>query len=132
LTVGTPENRTPGRPVARLVGGRRGCERRWQGRCPARDLRSADEDSGGIPGTPGEGHQRTPRGQFTTAVLNATYAIQVVGAAVLAYGLVRLDVVDTVAGLVILQTAKAWYIDRQVLLFEDMKDRHPEYARWEY
>jgi hypothetical protein len=64
-------------------------------------------------------------------VLNATYAIQVVGAAVLAFGLVRLDVVDTIAGLVILQTAKAWYLDRQVLLFEDMKTR-PEYARWEY
>jgi hypothetical protein len=40
--------------------------------------------------------------------------------------------VDTVAGLAILLTAKAWYIDRQVLLFEDMKNRHPEYARWEY
>ena len=70
--------------------------------------------------------------QFTTAVLNVTYAIQLIGAAVLAYGLVRLEVVDTVAGLVILQTAKAWFIDRQVLLFEDMKTRHPEYARWEY
>ena len=70
--------------------------------------------------------------QFTPAVLNVTYGIQIVGAAVLAYGLVRLDVVDTVAGLVILQTAKSWFIDRQVLLFEDMKNRHSEYARWEY
>jgi len=70
--------------------------------------------------------------QFTTAVLNVTYGIQLIGAAVLAYGLVRLEVVDTVAGLVILQTAKAWFIDRQVLLFEDMKTRHPQYARWEY
>jgi uncharacterized protein DUF6653 len=74
----------------------------------------------------------TPPRQFSTGVLNVTYAIQVVGAAVLTYGLVRLDVVDTVAGLVILQTAKAWYIDRQVLLFEDMKARHPRYASWEY
>jgi hypothetical protein len=70
--------------------------------------------------------------QFTTAVLNVTYAIQLIGAAVLAYGLVRLEVVDTIAGLVILQTAKAWFIDRQVLLFEDMKSRNPQYARWEY
>jgi hypothetical protein len=70
--------------------------------------------------------------QFTTAVLNVTYAIQVIGAAVLAYGLVRLEVVSTVAGLVILQTAKAWYIDRQVLLFEDMKTRDSRYAGWEY
>ncbi|WP_433731528.1 DUF6653 family protein [Actinoplanes sp. CA-051413] len=73
-----------------------------------------------------------PPAQFTTAVLNVTYAVQLIGAAVLAYGLVRLQVVDTIAGLVILQTAKAWYIDRQVLLFEDMKSRDPRYARWEY
>ena len=73
-----------------------------------------------------------PPGQFTTAVLNVTYAVQLIGAAVLAVGLVRLEIVDTVAGLVILLTAKAWYIDRQVLLFEDMKTRHPRYAAWEY
>jgi hypothetical protein len=49
----------------------------------------------------------------------------------LAYGLIRLDVVATVAGLLLLQVAKAWYIDRQVLLFEDMKNRHQPYADWE-
>ena len=54
------------------------------------------------------------------------------GAAVLTLGLVRLDPVDTVAGLLLLLTAKAWYIDRQVLLYEDMKARHEPYAAWEY
>jgi len=33
---------------------------------------------------------------------------------------------------VILQVAKAWYLDRQVLLFMDMKGRHPQYASWDY
>ena len=70
--------------------------------------------------------------QFTSAVLNVTYAIQLVGSVVLTAGLVRLDMVDTIAGLVILQTAKAWFIDRQVLLFEDMKGRHSRYAEWEH
>jgi uncharacterized membrane protein len=65
-------------------------------------------------------------------VPNVTYAIQIAGFALLAYGLVRLDVVDTIAGVVIIQAAKAWYLDRQVLLFEDMKGRHPQYARWDY
>jgi Family of unknown function (DUF6653) len=37
-----------------------------------------------------------------------------------------------VAGLVIVQCAKAWYLDRMMLLFEDMKTRNPEYAAWEY
>ncbi len=70
--------------------------------------------------------------QFTSGALNATYAIQLAGAVLLTYGLVRLDVVDTIAGLVIMQTAKAWYLDRQVLLFQEMKGRHPQYAEWEY
>ena len=50
----------------------------------------------------------------------------------LVYGLVRLDLVEVVSGLVILQTAKAWFIDRMVLLFEHMKAGNPEYAAWEY
>jgi hypothetical protein len=70
--------------------------------------------------------------QFTTAPLTATYAFQLVGAIVLAFGLVRLDLVETVAGVVLLLAAKAWYIDRQVLLFETMKAQHPPYAEWEY
>jgi hypothetical protein len=65
-------------------------------------------------------------------VPNVTYGFQVVGMAVLVYGLVELDLLATVAGLVIVQCAKAWFIDRMVLLFEDMKTRNPEYASWEY
>jgi uncharacterized membrane protein len=56
----------------------------------------------------------------------------VVGMAVLAWGLVELDLLAVVSGLVIVQCAKAWFIDRMVLLFEDMKTRNPEYASWEY
>jgi hypothetical protein len=67
-----------------------------------------------------------------SGVTNATYAIQVVGMAVLVYGLVRFDLLATVTGLVIAQTAKAWFIDRMVLLFEDMKTRNAGYAAWEY
>lgn len=65
-------------------------------------------------------------------VVNATYLFQTVGMAVLAYGLVELELLDVVTGLVIVQCAKAWFIDRMVLLFEDMKTRNPEYAAWEY
>ena len=31
----------------------------------------------------------------------------------------------------IVQCAKAWFIDRMVLLYEDMKTRDPAYAGWE-
>jgi hypothetical protein len=66
-----------------------------------------------------------------SGVTYATYAIQVVGMAVLVYGLVGLDLLAVVSGLLIMQTAKAWFLDRMVLLFEDMKARDPEYAAWE-
>jgi hypothetical protein len=68
----------------------------------------------------------------STRVTNVTYLFQTVGMAVLAYGLVVLDLLTVVSGIVILQCAKAWYLDRMVLLFDDMKTRHPEYAAWEY
>ena len=40
--------------------------------------------------------------------------------------------VITLAGLFLCVCAKAWYIDRAVLLFEDVKTRDPECAAWEY
>ena len=49
-----------------------------------------------------------------------------------AYGLVRLDVFAVVAGVMITQLAKFWYLDRMVLLFDEMKGRNAEYASWEY
>lgn len=80
-----------------------------------------------------ERNQVTIPDQFKDSrVPTVTYACQIVGIAVLAWGLVELELVATVAGVLIVQSAKAWYIDRMVLLFEDMKTRHPEYAAWEY
>lgn len=75
---------------------------------------------------------QVPASFLASRPLTVTYACQLVGMGVLAYGLVRLDLVAVVAGIVLVQTAKAWYIDRMVLLFDDMKTRHPEYAAWEY
>ena len=37
-----------------------------------------------------------------------------------------------VSGVLITQLAKGWYLDRMVLLFDEMKGRNPEYASWEY
>jgi hypothetical protein len=70
--------------------------------------------------------------QFRSQVPNLATAAQVLGVAALAYGLVRLDVFAVVAGVIITQLAKFWYLDRMVLLFEDMKGRNAEYASWEY
>ena len=39
---------------------------------------------------------------------------------------------EIVGGLLLVQCAKAWFIDRMVLLFRAMADRDPRYASWEY
>ena len=70
--------------------------------------------------------------QFLTQVPNVANALSAVGLVVLAYGLITFDLPTTIAGILITSIAKAWYIDRMVLLFEDMKARHPEYAAWEH
>jgi hypothetical protein len=61
-----------------------------------------------------------------------SYAAQFAGMAVLIYGLVRLDPLMTLTGLVLSQTGKGWFLDRMVLMFDDMKERTAEYAKWEY
>lgn len=71
--------------------------------------------------------------QFSRSkVPTVSTAFQFVGVIGLAYGLIRLDVIAVVSGLLISQLAKSWYLDRMVLLFEEMKGRSPEYASWEY
>ncbi len=68
----------------------------------------------------------------STAVPNTTYAFQFAGLAALVRGLVVFDLRSVVGGLLLVQCAKAWFIDRMVLLFRTMADRDPRYASWEY
>ena len=70
--------------------------------------------------------------EFKSPVPNVANVYAVLGVALLAYGLVVLDVLMVVAGLVIAHGGKLWYIDRMVLLFERMKERSPTYRAWEY
>ena len=70
--------------------------------------------------------------QYRSPVPVVANALSAVGMSTLVYGLVVLNPLAVVAALVIQQTAKSWYIDRMVLLYEDMKARDPEYARWEH
>jgi hypothetical protein len=70
--------------------------------------------------------------QFLSPVPNVANALSAVGLVLLAYGLITFDPLSTIAGIVITSLGKLWYIDRMVLLFEDMKHRNAEYAKWEY
>ena len=54
-----------------------------------------------------------------------------IGLVPLVYGLVRFDVIATLTGLLIVEGGKVWFLDRMVLIFEEMKTRNAEYASWE-
>ncbi len=70
--------------------------------------------------------------EFRSGVPNLANAYSTLGLVLLAYGLVVLDVLAVVAGILIVHGGKLWYIDRMVLLFDRMKLRNPTYAGWEY
>lgn len=70
--------------------------------------------------------------QFSSVVPTVAATYQGIGLAPLVYGLTALKATPTALGILIVQGGKLWYIDRMVLLFEEMKTRDPEYARWEY
>jgi hypothetical protein len=70
--------------------------------------------------------------QFQSRVPNLANAYSCIGLAFLTYGLVALNVWFVVAGIVVVHGGKLWFLDRIVLLFEDMNQHHPDYATWSY
>ena len=55
-----------------------------------------------------------------------------IGMGVLAFGLVELNLLAVLTGILITHGGKAWYMDRVSLLFADMKQRKAEYAAWDF
>jgi hypothetical protein len=70
--------------------------------------------------------------QFKSPVSNVANAYAILGMALLVYGLVAVEILPVLAGIVIALGGKLWYLDRMVLLFEDMKARNSDIAAWEY
>ena len=50
----------------------------------------------------------------------------------LVYGLYKFDIWVTVAGVIIMVLGKAWFLDRMVWLYEDVKNTSKEFKNWEY
>lgn len=67
----------------------------------------------------------------SSAPTNVANALAAVGLLILAYGLVRLDVATTVAGILVTNVGKLWYLDRMALLFAAVRHR-PEFAEWDF
>jgi hypothetical protein len=69
---------------------------------------------------------------FNSQVPTVAQAFQVVALVPLVYGLVTFDAIAVVCGVLLMQVAKCWYLDRMVLLFEAVKQTEDEVASWEY
>ncbi len=59
-------------------------------------------------------------------------AYSTIGIGILAFGLVDLNLLATVTGILITHGGKAWYMDRISLLFAEMKRGNDEYAAWDF
>jgi uncharacterized protein DUF6653 len=94
--------------------------RNWASRGVLGERIWADRDAVDVPG------------QFRSRVPAIANAFSAIGLILLAYGLVVLSVLPAIAGLLMVAGGKAWYIDRMALLFDHMKERRLEYARWDY
>jgi hypothetical protein len=65
-----------------------------------------------------EGDRATFPSEFLSKVTGVATTFQIVGLAVVVYGLVTRGPLAAVLGVLITQLAKLWYIDRMMLLFE--------------
>lgn len=61
---------------------------------------------------------------------NLLSTLSALGVPILIYGLYTLDVGIVVLGNVWVMAFKAWFVDRMVWLYMDLKDTDPEYASW--
>jgi hypothetical protein len=59
-------------------------------------------------------------------------AYSTIGMGILAFGLIDLNLLATVTGILITHGGKAWYLDRISLLFAEMKARSDEYTAWDF
>ncbi|MDR9487079.1 DUF6653 family protein [Salibacter sp.] len=58
--------------------------------------------------------------------------ISFVGLILSIWAIIEYSVWGAVLGVLLAYLGKSWYLDRMVWLYEDMKDVHPEYKKWEY
>jgi hypothetical protein len=73
-----------------------------------------------------------PEGFRSNGFAVVSNAFSTIGLGLLVYGLIDLDLLATVTGILITHGGKAWYLDRMTLLFTAMKDRDAKYAAWDY
>ena len=62
---------------------------------------------------------------------NILSGVSVIGLPFLIWGLWQLKIWPLWVGLILMLGAKLWFVDRMVWIYEDMKDKDPEYKSWQ-
>ena len=62
---------------------------------------------------------------------NILSGVSVIGLPFLIWGLWQLKIWPLLVGLILMLGAKLWFVDRMVWIYEDMKDKDPEYKSWQ-
>ena len=62
---------------------------------------------------------------------NIRSGVSVIGLPFLIWGLWQLKIWPLLVGLILMLGAKLWFVDRMVWIYEDMKDKDPEYKSWQ-
>jgi len=70
-------------------------------------------------------HHKTP----LYKILNGVSSI---GMLLAIWAIVEYSVWGAITGISLAYLSKSWYLDRMVWLYEDMKDHHDEYKKWDY
>lgn len=69
--------------------------------------------------------------QFRSRIPVLISVYQAIGMVPVVYGLIVLDPTAVILGVLLVQGGKLWYLDRMVLLFEEIKSHDPECSQWE-
>ena len=73
-----------------------------------------------------------PIAKHHTNAIIVLNCITVSGVPFFVWGLVALQIWPTLVGVILVYAGKMWFLDRMVWVYEDMKNKSPEYASWEY
>jgi hypothetical protein len=64
--------------------------------------------------------------------IRALNIITGLGGLLLIYGLIRLRVLETTVGTILVVLGKSWFLDRMVWLYDEMAEKHHPYRDWLY
>ena len=67
-----------------------------------------------------------------TPLLKILNIVSSIGMGLAIWAIVQYSIWGAIFGVALAYLGKSWYLDRMVLLYEDMKSEYQEYSKWEY